>query len=78
MEEWKWWLDWLSVVRKVVRLQKSNSSSTRAVRDEGGREGPPRQATLSSSGRHAEVRVALPWVGRNTFYFAGKVVFCRM
>lgn len=33
------------VVRMVVRLQKSNSSSTRAVRDEGGREGPPRQAT---------------------------------
>lgn len=32
----------------VVRLQKSNSSSTRAVRDKGGREGPPRQVASSS------------------------------
>jgi hypothetical protein len=66
------------LVRMVVRLQKSNSSSTRAVRDKGGREGPPRQVASFVSGRHAEVAVALPWVGRNTFYFAGKVVLCRM
>ena len=42
----------VGLVRMVVRLQKSNSSSTRAARDEGGREGPPRQV---HHGRDAEV-----------------------
>jgi hypothetical protein len=69
------------VVRMLVRLQKSNSSSTRAVRDKdhnglkGGRRRAAPAGDVVVSGRDTEVWLPCRGLGETPFYFAGKMCF---